>query len=260
MKDFTLKTYKNLLLTLQRAGVIFITFENYCNGKFLRGKYVILRHDVDLKPEQSLKTAKMENELGICATYYFRIIPQSNKPEIIKAIAALGHEIGYHYEDLNAAKGNTEKAYNNYQINLNYFRQFYPVKTIAMHGSPREKYDNRDLWKKYNYRSFDIIGEPYFDFLNRTDVIYFTDTARMWNGDKYNVRDKSIQKNIHSIQHKLPLIHSTFDLIEWIQTSKNQFQLMISTHPQRWTDNKWAWWKEKIAQTLKNQVKAIIVR
>lgn len=257
MKDFTLKTYRELLLTIQQRGYSFITFEDYCARRPV-GNYVILRHDVDLRPHQSLATAQLENELNIRATYYFRIVPESNKPEYIRAIAELGHEIGYHYEDLNMTGGNVSQAFDNYQRNLLYFRQFYPVKTTSMHGSPREKTDNRDLWKSYDYHSFDIVGEPYFDFLNRNDVLYFTDTGGMWDGDKYNVRDRAVTPSDHPIQTDVPHIHSTTDLMAWFRESANQHPIMINTHPQRWTDDVVLWWKEKIAQTLKNQVKAMI--
>ena len=36
----------------------------------------------------------------IKATYFFRTIPHTFKPETIKEIAGMGHEIGYHYENL----------------------------------------------------------------------------------------------------------------------------------------------------------------
>ena len=255
--DFTLKKYTLLLSTLQQKGYVLLTFKQYVEKESPDKPFVILRHDVDLKPQNSLKTAQIEYELGIRSTYYFRIVPESNQPEYIRAITALGHEIGYHYEDLNLAKGNTEKAYENFQKNLAYFRQLYPVKTISMHGSPREKIDNRNIWKTYNYKDFNIIGEPYFDFLNREDVLYFTDTGRMWDGDKYNIRDKGIHKNK---KNTLPQIHSTNDLIQWIETSDTQSPIMINTHPQRWTNNPLAWWRELITQSIKNQIKAFINR
>lgn len=259
MKDFTLAIYRKLLLTLRESGYSFFSFEDYCLEK-VRGKYVILRHDVDLSPHFSLEMAKLENELNIRATYFFRIVPESNQPEFIKSIADLGHEIGYHYEDLNLCNGDTEKAFQNYCTNLAYFTRFYPVRTIAMHGSPREKYDNRDLWKSYDYHSFGVIGEPYFDFLNRDDVLYFTDTGRMWDGDNYNVRDKAVNKSDNSSQVNLPRIHTTFEMIRWIKNSGNQLPLMISTHPQRWTDSKLAWWKEYLMQRVKNVVKMILIK
>ncbi len=61
--------------------------------------FVILRHDVDARPQNSLRLARLEHTLGIQGTYYFRI-PHTFQPSIIQEIASLGHEIGYHYETL----------------------------------------------------------------------------------------------------------------------------------------------------------------
>ena len=68
--DFTLKKYKWLLLCFERAGYQFVTFEEYCDGKVNSDRFVILRHDVDLKAENSLATAKIEASFGIHASYY----------------------------------------------------------------------------------------------------------------------------------------------------------------------------------------------
>lgn len=257
MRDFTLITYKILLQKLLTNGYSIIPFEEYFTNK-PKGKFVILRHDVDIKPAQSLKTAEIENELKIRATYYFRIqIAETRHIQIIKNIITLGHEIGYHYEDLNLLKGNFKNAINQFQKNLEYFRRFYPIKTIAMHGSPREKYDNRDLWKQIDYHKFNVLGEPYFDFLNKSEILYFTDTGRMWNGHKYNIRDKAM---VVKSQTSINIIHTTFDLLHWIETVDNKSPIMINTHPQRWTNNIFHWYFELISQTLKNQIKAILVK
>lgn len=262
--DFTLSAYRQLLMALQQADYTFYTFEDWCEGK-AEGRYVILRHDVDLKVAQSLVVAKIEAEMGIRATYYFRIVPQSNQPEMIRAIAALGHEIGYHYEDLSLFNGDTNKAFDHFKTQLAYFRQFYPVKTICMHGSPVSKFDNRDLWKLNDYRELGVIGEPYFDFLSSPaalngDVTYFTDTARMWDGGRYNVRDKSLISNqVSGISSKKKTIHSTYDFIEYINNKPNENGMMITTHPQRWTDKPLAWLQELVFQNVKNCIKKMLV-
>ena len=64
----------------------------------------------------------------------------------------MGHEIGYHYEDLAMAKGNYEKAILSFEQNLAKLRHIVPVETICMHGSPLSKFDNRKIWEKYDYR------------------------------------------------------------------------------------------------------------
>ncbi len=261
MTDFTPQHYKSLLEALLKAGFQFLTFEQYCREK-PKQKFCILRHDVDKKPALSLGLAKIEAALGIEATYYFRIVPESNQPEFIEEIAKLGHEIAYHYEDLSLTKGDVDKAHQSYRENLEYFRSYYPVKTISMHGSPAGKYDNRDVWKKFNYRDYGIIGEPYFDFIdskvNNVDGnrFYFTDTGGMWDGDRYNVRDKAIAE---SGSPKVT-VHTTQELIDFLVNSDNIEGVMINTHPQRWTDSRVEWWMERITQKLKNRVKAFLVK
>ena len=96
--DFTLSAYKQLISTLQSQSYFFQTFEEYL--KKPKVKVVILRHDVDRKPGNALVIAKIEKEIGIRASYYFRIVKESYDEDVIKRIAEMGHEIGYHYENL----------------------------------------------------------------------------------------------------------------------------------------------------------------
>ena len=215
------------------------------------GKVIVLRHDVDLKAENSLATAKIEHSLGICASYFFRVVPQSDKPHIIKEIASLGHEIGYHYEDMSICGGDTEKAIDHFKDKLQYFRQFYPVKTICMHGAPRSRFDGKDLWKKYDYRDYGIIGEPYFD-VDFNQVFYLTDTGRCWDGSKFSVRDKVQSSFTQSY-------HSTNQIIVAAQDGTLPTRIMITTHPQRWTDSKPQWIKELLLQNAKNIAKRILL-
>ena len=271
MRDFTLYIYKKLLEALLENGYQFIRFEQYLSHSYaqqqradneaiskLSDKYIILRHDVDLKAQNSLRTAQIEHELGIQASYYFRVVSESNQPEIIQAIAALGHEIGYHYEDMSICQGDSEKAYAHFVKQLAYFRTFYPVQTICMHGAPTSKWDGKDLWKKYNYRELGIIGEPYFD-VDFAQMFYLTDTGRCWDGYKVSVRDKiPVHQDEWNAQGLV--YHSTKDIIQAVQEQRLPAKIMITTHPQRWTNSRVAWMKELVVQSLKNTVKRLVVR
>ena len=259
-RDFTLKKYAELLQSLKKGSYRFLTFEQYCLEKESLDdvRFVILRHDVDLKAENSLSTAKIEHSIGVNASYYFRVVEQSNKPEVIQAIAGICHEIGYHYEDMAVCGGDSEKALGHFEKQLAYFRQYYPVKTICMHGAPRSKYDGRDLWKLYDYRDFGIIGEPYFD-VDFSKVFYLTDTGRRWDGFHVSLRDKVPIYQDEWIRQGL-VFHSTDDIIEAAEEKKLPEQLMMTTHPQRWTNRRGEWLKEKAAQSTKNMVKGLMVR
>ena len=250
MKDFTLKAYKRFLQDFSRKGYSFQTLQDFVQQP--QEKVIILRHDVDRKPKNALKIANIENELGIKASYYFRIGKESNQPKIIKQIADLGHEIGYHYEDLSLANGDYGKAIQSFEKNLNYFRQFYPIKTICMHGSPMSKWDNRDLWKKYNYRDYGIICEPYFD-LDFDKVFYITDAGRAWNNENVSIRDK-VETNFKF------KINSTQDIINLYKSNQLPNQIMISTHPHNWADNPLEWYKILFWQSIKNIIKRRIIK
>ena len=262
MKDFTLQTYRQLLNALHAARYRSLTLQDYFaakqQGVTISGPFVILRHDVDLKAENSLRTAQIEAEMGFRASYYFRVVPDSNKPDIIRQIARMGHEIGYHYEDMSLANGDVEKAIKHFEQQLAYFRTFYPVKTICMHGAPTSKYDGKDLWKHYNYRDYGIIGEPYFD-VDYSQVVYLTDTGRCWDGYKVSVRDK-IEKYQDEWTKQGLVFHTTEQLINWLQDDSHERRnLLITTHPQRWTDDNAAWLKELTMQKAKNIVKRVLV-
>ena len=245
--DFTLKTYENLIVALLNHNYLFQTFEEYISNPL--SKSVILRHDIDLKKRSSLVFASLENNLKIKATYYFRAVKRIFDPLIIKQVANYGHEIGYHYEDLSEAKGNYSKAYQMFNENLLRFREIYPVTTICMHGRSLSRYDNKLLWKNKDYRQFGIKGEPYFD-IDFNKVLYLTDSAQRWNGSNISIRDKvntSLDYNFKT----------TFDIIDNVNVLPNQ--IMITVHPDRWTDNWLEWQRIDKAVKCKNLIKKYIL-
>lgn len=256
MKDFSLDIYRELLETLLAKGYEIITYADYCHG--LRpDKYVILRHDVDARPMNSVRTAQIEHSLGVRATYYFRVGKMSNVPDVIRTIVNLGHELGYHYEDMSICKGDEEAAWGHFKTWLRYFRTYYPVETICMHGAPTSKWDSKDLWKRFDYKSKGIIGEPYFD-TDFSDVFYLTDTGRCWDGYKVSVRDK-IPQYQDEWTKKGWVWHGTKDVLYAIDMERFPDHVMITTHPQRWTNNRKTWYEERISQALKNIVKRMIM-
>ncbi len=245
--DFTSNCFKNILTELNENNYSFITYESFINNTNISDKFIILRHDIDKKPKNALVFAEIESSLEVKASYYFRIVKQSFDTRIIKQISDLGHEIGYHYEDLSLSKGDFKKAIILFQKNLKKFRDICPIKTICMHGSPLQKWDNRDIWKKYNYRDYGIIGEPYFD-IDFNKIFYITDTGRKWNGNDVSIRDKV--NNKFSCSYK-----STNDIIKALKTNSLPKLIMMTTHPQRWNDDILPWSVELVFQNIKNIVK-----
>lgn len=239
--DFTLTKYGELLKALQGYGNI------------------SLRHDVDLKPRNSLKTAQLEASMGWTATYYFRAVPESWDEDIIRRISALGHEIGYHYECLTTCNGDVDAAWEDFKSNLARLEAVVgkPVTRICMHGSPKSKWDSKDIWKKYDYRSVGAEFEPYLD-TDFSKTFYLTDTGRRWDGFKVSVRDRIPEYQDRWTKDKL-VFHTTDDVISAAKEGFLPENVMITTHPQRWNDSFVPWMRELVLQNAKNIVKRLMI-
>ena len=97
--EFTEDNYQNLI-ELAKENFVFRFFSN----SPLQGKELLLRHDVDFSPQRARSLARIENEVQIRATYFFRLrgaeysILDIEIQKILQEIADLGHEIGLHFE------------------------------------------------------------------------------------------------------------------------------------------------------------------
>ncbi len=230
MKDFTFNQYSNLLSHNQ----------------------ISFRHDVDRKPEKSLKMAKLENEHGVKTTYYFRMKPESYNEKIINEIIALGHEIGYHYESLCDSNGDFALGLEDFKQNLAKLRKLYPVKKIAMHGRPTSSYDSRDLWTKYDYREFGIEYEPYFD-TDYNEVLYITDAGRAWGDDSINRRDR--------VSSKYDFDLTSLDrILKLLDNGQLPEKIIMNIHPEHWAESKMEWLIIWGKRKVRNFVKRVYLR
>jgi hypothetical protein len=263
--DFTFKSYKQLLQALQSQGYAFTTLADYIKNdsqspnrksEIVNRKLILLRHDVEARYQNAQQFAVIQHQMGIRGSYYFRLYKKPRNTRIIRSIADLGHEIGYHYDDLSFCKGNADQAIFRFEQHLDFLRTLAPVETITMEGAPLSSHDNRTLWETYDYKAYGIIAEPYFD-LDFNNFFYLTDTGRRWDGWRVSLRDKVPQQD-EWIKQGL-VYHSTNDIIKAANEGKLPDQIMMTFHPQRWNNALLPWTTELISQTLKNQVKRVLV-
>ena len=253
MRDFSIPKYEEICSALVSTGYQSITLSDYFNlgGVDLTEKRVLLRHDVDRLAFMSIPMGEIEADYGLSASYYFRI-PSTFNPKIIKRIVALGHEVGFHYENLSKAKGNLDAAMNSFSQELDQFRKLVQVNTIAMHGSPASRFDNRDLWKSNNISNFDILGDAHLD-VDFEQVMYYSDTGRTWEEGKFNVRDR-IPDGKATILDK-PLIKTTDDMVDLIRNENRNLYLVI--HPERWSSSMAGWILSWIKDSVFNSGKVV---
>jgi hypothetical protein len=218
--------------------------EDYIKTQSKPEKCALMRHDIDRKPLKALKVAKIEKEYDVHSTFYFRMNKETFKPDIITQIKDMGFEIGYHYEVMDKAKGDINKAILLFNEELELFRRYCDIKTVCMHGNPLTPWNNLDIWKKIKFDLFDLVGEPYLS-LDYRKVLYLTDTGRSWGNKRYNLKD-----SVDSPQ-QTDLLKNTDDVIRLIENGSVS-TMCISTHCNRWSETGTEWIQEIIHQNVKN--------
>ena len=252
--DFTIEKYRELVLALKGARYELMRYDEYCGGKRAE-RMVVMRHDVDRQVERARRLAEVESEMRVGASYYFREKFIDDDSDEIRYIESLGHEVGYHYEELVSEKGDTDKAYARFVRNVGELRQVADVRTITMHGSPMSKFDSKDMWRVYDYKKLGLIGEPQID-VDWSDMFYLTDTGRSWNG--MSRRDKVAERAL-AWKAKGWVYEKTDDVIKALKEGSFPNCVMMTTHPQRWTDNMLEWMRELVMQRMKNIIKRFLI-
>jgi hypothetical protein len=224
--DYTLQMYHVFCDVLKHLPCPIVTFNEYLETNRQNRFVVVLRHDVDRFISSAVRMAEVEADYDIRATYYIRMTRQVFQPAEIRKIHSLGHDIGYHYETLTKAKGDFNRAAQIFRDELRQLREIAPVHTISMHGSPLTPWNNMDIWRKYDFRNYQIRG----DVALSTDshrLFYFTDTGRNWDAGKYNIRDH--------VESLIPAkkVGKTDDLIAFLQQHDGT-PVIINIHPNRW--------------------------
>lgn len=253
MRDFTLQQYKRLCHILVDSGYTSMTMGAYLQEPDINldKRLVLIRHDVDSRPQHSLQLAQIECDLGLQATYFHRTIPAVFDAAVIARTAAMGHEIGYHYETLAATNGDMPAAIQLFSEELARLREIAPVVIASMHGSPLKKWDNRDIWEHTSPQVFGLAGEAYRD-IDYESIIYLNDSGRTWHPKRYNLRDHTtVQRNFD--------IDSTADLIALLKQG-NLAHVCLSTHPERWQDGLIAWSMQAARDVVINWTKVVIKR
>lgn len=132
--DFTLAAFAELCrrAACQRA----LTVADYLRTSPCP-PFVILRFDVDYREPFALRLALLLARERLQGTFYFRHHAAGFNWTAIAALAALGHEVGYHYETLDRCHGDREAAAEMFRADVGALRAGgIELQTVAAHGAP----------------------------------------------------------------------------------------------------------------------------
>jgi len=245
-RDFTVKKYVELCEAILSSGYTPITLGEYFSGAAPR-RFILMRHDVDTSPMNSVRIAEIESRMGIKASYYFRPNRSTFRSRAIEKVGELGHEVGYHYEVLSKCRGDYEKAIGLFGRELASLRALADVRTICMHGVPLSPFVNSDLWKAYDFRDYGIVGDAYLSVGN--DLDYFSDSGRSWSP---GIKIKDILPSITGAS-----IKNTDDLIRLIEKRASD-RIYVLSHPDEWAAGRLEWNAIRLRESLFNAGKRAI--
>lgn len=213
--------------------------------------YIILRHDVDRQPQQACDLALLEQRLGVRSTYYFRANAFGVFPgDAISMIAHLGHEAGYHYEDLSFCKGNQDAAITRFMRNLATLRKLAPCTTVSMHGAPLSKYHNQELLREEDIQRAMLLGDAVAS-IERFAPYYLTDTGGRWLAAGTNLRDRvGLAWPDYALPVSLPALRQF--------AAGAPCPLYVSTHPERWSKNWPSYMRAQTTDMIANGIKLIL--
>jgi hypothetical protein len=274
---FTLTSYRQLLETILSHGYAIHGIETVLiarrEGRPIDGKYVAIRHDVDYFPGRALTIAAIEAEKKIAVTYYMRRRFFDANLDLVRQIAGLGHQIGYHYEEVDVH----QKA-PNLQVGrdavgffigalLDIDKLGFPIRTICAHGNPLSDVDNRQVVHlardetyldrlAFTYDRAEIkakivdrlVGDASIDVTGDDFHLYIPDTGRF--NPRYNLKDRIDRCPIAGL--------SDLDDLNRILSDEHCQRIYMNMHPDRWSGDWITWLFDYAFDTAKNLAKRLI--
>jgi hypothetical protein len=247
--DFTLATYQTILRTALEANYRIQGISQWFETADKTGRILLVRHDVDRRPGNALAMARVEAEMGVLTSYYFRALPCSFVPEVIRGIRDLGHEIGYHYEDWSLARFDRERAIALFGENLKRLRKLAPVRSIAMHGSPLSRESNLTIWQHCNYQDWGVIDA--IESIDFRGFAFFTDAGRTFGETTANLRDYLKHED------RISGVNSSSELAAFIRSGAYE-KIHLGVHPERWNDRMVPWVRQWSFDLAANNAKRLL--
>jgi len=169
LSKFSYKSLEDQLSHAKKIGYQFLTCAEYAEKKEpLKSKTIVHRVDIDFSPKKAERLCAIFDSLAIKATFFVRLHASEYNPfsfenyRILKAIAAAGHEIGYHSEVIDQHIIWDEDASDCLRRDLAILNQMLGIKVkgVASHGG-LTGLNNLDFWKQRDLADFGLLYEAY---------------------------------------------------------------------------------------------------
>ncbi|MDD4050614.1 MAG: hypothetical protein PHR28_01780 [candidate division Zixibacteria bacterium] len=274
---FTYDSYRQLVETITRNGYAIFGIEEIlarrADETLPESDYVAIRHDIDYFPDRAKAIAEIEAERRIATTYYIRRRFFDSNIDLVRMIAGLGHQVGYHYEEVD-----THQKAPNLQVGrdavgffigslLDIDRLGFRIRSICAHGNPMTDVDNRQVVHLLRDPSFlehlaftydreeirtkiidRLIGDASIDITGKDFDLYIPDTGRF--NPRFNMKDRIDDCAIAGL--------SGLDDLDRLLKSGTYRHIYMNMHPDRWSGDMVTWMFDWSFDTIKNIGKLIL--
>ncbi len=209
-------------------------------GRNATTPYLVLKHDVETRVESAYRMAEIEHRYGHRGSYYVQayLLRDKNNITLLRRMTEMGHEISYHYDVMDACRGDLDAAISEFEVNKELFEENgFPLKTVCQHGNPvveRVGYtSNRDFFRSERVRAlYPELSDIMVNFaeMHATTYAYYSDAGRQFK----RIYDPLTNDLFDSSDKDIP--YTTFhSLLEALCAKENA---IVSTHPHRYTASK----------------------
>ena len=214
---FSMDYYKSFLDYALNEGYNFVTLKEFVDKGCPSFNHVILRHDLDLKPQTLNKMISIEKSMGVRSTIFVRVTGNEYNVlsypvlDMVTSASKDGFEIGLHTSCVEFAKINGISPISILKLELTILKEFVDIFGIAPH---------RDL--NYAYNSLPFIEENWAE-ISKLGVDY--------HAYQKNIEDATVYVNEGFNPHLCWRKHAPEDVIP----TKNSMYILTHNH----------WWYER---------------
>jgi hypothetical protein len=187
---------------------------------------LVLRFDVDYREAHAVRMAQVAHDRELRGTFYFRHHSSGFDLNAIRRVAALGHEVGYHFETLDLCGGDVDRAA---ELFLEHaaalHRAGFAVHTAAAHGAPPTAstyQSNRDVLVQRPdlLAQAGLMGEAVLN-VEFARVVYVSDAY--WGWHRYERPGRvgervSLNEALALAQREQKNLYATFHPHQWFAT------------------------------------------
>lgn len=192
--QFTYDSYRNLINILKENGYSFAEYSNYSDYS----KCVILRHDIDMCIDSSLRLAEIEKECGVCSTYFVLLktdlynVASLKSLNAIRKILEMGHNVGLHFDEMSYDENiDIRDAVKEESQILGKIIGRH-INVVSMHRPSKKTL-------KSNYQ-FDGLINSYENIFFK-DFKYVSDSRRTWREPVEDIIRSGLYNKLHILTH-----------------------------------------------------------